>query len=219
MTRRGAQSDDGAARRNAAIAGVLFGLVFAGIGLLLGTLRGVHGARLLLFGAGSGVVAGVIVRLVSYRVAHGMATGVAAFLFPTGAGSPYESTYSSHDAKEAAGDVEGAIAAYEATLLATPGQVRAMRQAAELYVRAGNPARAAELFAEMRRASSAHDAELYATQRLADLYLGPLGNDGKAMVELRRLVERFPGTAEASGALAAIRRLKDARGRDGAAAP
>ncbi len=42
--------------------------------------------------------------------------------------------------------------------------------------------------------------ELYATQRLADLYLGALGDDGRAMVELRRLVERFPGTREGDGA-------------------
>lgn len=65
--------------------------------------------------------------------------------------------------------------------------MRAKRQAAELRVQAGNARRAAALFVEMRRTRNATPGdELYATQRLADLYSGALGDEGRALVELRR---------------------------------
>ncbi len=209
MTRRGADSDDREARNSATIGGVLLGLIFTGVGLLLGVLRGVQGFALIGTALAVGVVAGLFVRFMAIRVARGISTGIAAFLFPSGVSVPYEPTFSQHDALEASGDVAGAIAAYDATLAANPGNLIALRQAAELHVRATNPARAAELFTELRRASGgARDLELYATQRLADLYLGALGDDGRAMVELRRLVERFPGTREGDGARLALQRLK-----------
>jgi hypothetical protein len=55
--------------------------------------------------------------------------------------------------------------------------------------------------------SDAH--ELYVTQRLIDLYLGPLHNDIRVLVELRRLTERFPGTREADAAHRLLTRLKE----------
>jgi len=50
--------------------------------------------------------------------------------------------------------------------------------------------------------------ELYATSRLVDLLLGPLGDRGRAVVELRRLAARHPGTPEATHAAKAIARLR-----------
>ena len=47
--------------------------------------------------------------------------------------------------------------------------------------------------------------ELYATQRLIDLYLGPLGDDMRALVELRRLVERNTGVRQAAVVSASAR--------------
>jgi len=219
VTRRGAAADDPSSRRSARLAGALLGVVFTGVGALLGRLAGASGGLLLLIAIVTGVVAGLVVRYVAFGVADGMARALGAFLFPSGAGSPYEPTYSAHDALEASGDVAGAIAAYEATLRASPGDPRALRQAAELHARAGDARRAASLLDALRRVAPARDAELYATQRLADLYLGALGDDGRALVELRRLVERFPGTREGEGALVALRRLKDARGDGGAPPP
>ncbi|HEX4936338.1 MAG TPA: tetratricopeptide repeat protein [Gemmatimonadaceae bacterium] len=197
------------------LAGVFLGFVFALIGLPLGYLVGVRGAWLLLSGVVVGGIAGALVYFVSTRVAVGGARAVAAFVHPSGSSTPYEHAFSAHDALELAGDVAGAIDAYEATLREHPANARALRQAGELHVRAGNAARAAELFAAMRRTGASREDELYATQRLADLYLGPLGDDGRALVELRRVVERFPGTRESEGARTALRRLKGARGDGG----
>ena len=68
---------------------------------------------------------------------------------------------------------------------------------------------AIEFFKEGRElAGNNRSRELYATQRLIDLYLGPLGDDVRALVELRRLVERFPGTKEAAAARNVLMRMK-----------
>jgi hypothetical protein len=74
---------------------------------------------------------------------------------------------------------------------------------------ASDPSRAIALFSEGRRlAGDDRSRELYATQRLIDLYLGPLKNDPRALVELRRLVDRFPNSREGKSAVDVLRRLK-----------
>ena len=211
MTRRGARNDDSIARLRATVAGAIVGVLFTGIGGGAGHLAGVRGLALIPVGLLTGLVAGVLVRQVALGVASGMSSALGAFLFPTGASVPYEPTFSSHDAKEAAGDMDGAIAAYEATIAGDPGNARALRQAAELHARAGNPGRAVELLLELRRLATGRDNELYATQRLVDLYLGVLNDEGRALVELRRLADRFSGTREGDGARSALRRLKGHR--------
>lgn len=215
MTPRVRSSDD-STRVGSLVAGVVLGMMFVGIGVPLGVLIGIKGVWLGVFAVAVGMSVGFAVTRFARGFAEGSARAIAAFVHPSGASVPYEATFSAHDALEVAGDVAGAIAAYEATVREQPTNARALRQAAELHVRAGNAARAAELFVELRKAGNSRESELYATQRLADLYLGSLGDDGRALVELRRLAERFPGTREAEGARVALRRLKDARKRDGA---
>ncbi len=210
-------SGDDPIRTRAIIAGIAFGVIFGVLGVGIASLQEIHGIRLALVVFGMGLGAGVAMFFISNGIAEGSARAVSAFVHPTGASTPYEEVFSAHDALEAKGDVQGAIEAYESTLRTQPDNPRALRQAAELYVRANNAPRAAELFGVLRRASTAGADELYATQRLADLYLGSLGDDGKALVELRRIVERFPGTPESEGARIAIRRLKEERGRGNAA--
>jgi hypothetical protein len=71
------------------------------------------------------------------------------------------------------------------------------------------------LFTRIRQVPGARRPdELYASQRLIDLYLGPLQDPGRATVELRRLVERFPDTPDAAGARAALERLRAERTKD-----
>ena len=43
------------------------------------------------------------------------------------------------------------------------------------------------------------------------LHLGPLEDEGRALVEMRRLIDRFPGTVEADQARAALARIKTDR--------
>ena len=196
-------------KRVAIMGGVVVGFAFAVIGALLGVLLGVGGFRLILMAVAVGGAVGYLVQRFARAVAAGAGAGVSAFIYPSGNASPYEMSFSAHDALEARDDVAGAIAAYEASMVEYPRNVRAKRQAAELYVRAGRTRRAVELFTEIRKLPGLSESdELYCTQRLVDLYLGPMGDGGRAMVELRRVIERFPGTREADGARLAIARLK-----------
>jgi hypothetical protein len=104
----------------------------------------------------------------------------------------------------------GALEAYEKVIAEQPGRPAPRLRAAEHYARGGrDPRRAAELFREVRDLPdvTTRDA-VYASSRLADLYDGPLGEPGRALVELRRIIERYPGTAVASHAREALPRLK-----------
>jgi hypothetical protein len=133
-----------------------------------------------------------------------------AFTMPSGKTTPYEEQFSYQEAMAARGDVAGALESYEAVIAERPGQVAPRLRAAELYaLRGGNPARAAELFREVRdlRGVEARHA-VYASSRLVDLYDGPLDEPGRALVELRRIIERHPRAPIAHHAREALPRLK-----------
>lgn len=80
--------------------------------------------------------------------------------------------------------------------------------AVDFHTRKGD-ARAAEAILRGMRRDQPERYELYATQRLIDLYLGRLGDRGRAVSELRRLADRNPGTQVADGALRAITELRE----------
>ncbi|NUO64880.1 MAG: hypothetical protein HOQ11_14320 [Gemmatimonadaceae bacterium] len=140
--------------------------------------------------------------------------GFVSFLWPNKGEAVRETSYSHIQAMAAAGDVAGALAAYEAEIAANPAAIAPRAQAAELYATGADPARAAKLFAEIRRipgCSTQHD--LYATQRLVDLYDGALGQPQKSLTELRRIVERHAASREAPFAREALARRKREIGR------
>ena len=108
------------------------------------------------------------------------------------------------------GQIDDALASFEAILQGNPGAVRPRVRAAELYAREkGNHVRAAQLLTEVQHIEAAGTGDfVYATHRLVDLYTGPLNEPGRAMVELRRLIERLPGTPAADQAREALATLK-----------
>lgn len=189
--------------------GLAIGVVFAVLGYLLGIKLHVPGMLRLPFGLALGVGGGLVAHRLSLGFAEGAGRVFGAFIQPSGNSTPYQRTYSAEDALAAQGNVGEALRAYDAIIAGNALDVVARRQAADLHARAGDPRRAAELFAEIRRIPTVpRSDELYASQRLIDLLLGSLGDRGRALVELRRLVETFPGTREAAGARAAIERMK-----------
>ena len=132
-----------------------------------------------------------------------------AIVLPSGKSNPYEEQFSYQESLAARGDVAGASASYEALIAERPEAPLPRLRAAELHARrGGDAARAAELFRSVRDLPSASRREaLYASNRLVDLYDGRLGDPGRALVELRRIIERFPGSPEAIRARDALPRL------------
>ena len=109
------------------------------------------------------------------------------------------------------GDIGGALASYEAIITEQPGLVSARLRAAEHYIKGNrNPARAAELFREVRDIPGVPTRDaVYSSSRLVDLYDGPLGEPGRAVVELRRIIEQYPGSDIARHARTALPALKE----------
>jgi hypothetical protein len=182
-------------------AGFFFGMIF---GAMVGhTLLGMILGPIIMTAVGFGV----------YRVmVTGVGDAVSGMVVPDARGGA-GLAYSHIEALEAKGDIAGALAAWEAEIVAHPDAVAPRMNAADLYARKmSDPARAAQLFRELQSHPHANDeTRRYASQRLIDLYLGALNDEGRALVELRRFAERWPNTPEARGALKAIADIKKSR--------
>jgi hypothetical protein len=129
----------------------------------------------------------------------------------SGASTPYEEQFSYQESLVMRGLVGDALASYEAIIAERPAMTSARLRAAALYAsRGGNPRRAAELLRAVMSTEgiSARD-DIAASNRLIELLMGPLGEPGRAMVELRRLMDRHPGTDVAGRAKLMLAELKE----------
>ena len=144
------------------------------------------------------------------RLAGAAGHGFARFVLPTGESTPYEHQFSREESLVALGDIVGAIDAYEAAIaehpVTTPAGISVRIRAAELFMGGGdNPKRAAELFREIQRIPGvAPTQDIYVSNRLIDLLLGPLNQPSRALVELRRIIERYPTSSAAMHARTAL---------------
>lgn len=180
---------------------------------------------LMVFGLTTGVLfleAGLHVWSVLIGIAAGAAAGgVSWFLGELAGGAwkrvtvdgtstPYREQYSYQQALVMKGEVDAALESYEAVIAEHPTAVDARIRAAELYIaERKNHLRAAELFREAQGIPGITTGEdVYVTNRLVDLLIGPLENPGRAMVELRRLIERYPSIPAAQQARTALAGLK-----------
>ena len=183
---------------------------FALIGYLLSWLVGGGGI------ATAGVMIGVTVAgdsLVFFGAqafAGAGATGLTRFTHNDGSTTPYQRQFSYQEALAAKGLVDEALTSYEAEIAVAPNDVEAIVRTADLYLtHRKRPERAAELLRLVQRLPTAPPEKvLYATHRLVDLYLGPLDDSGRALVELRRLIDSFPASQAARFATDALARLK-----------
>ena len=159
----------------------------------------------LYFSVGWALTAGVALLLVS---PGDLVAGF--YLAPTGASTPYQEQFSREQTLVMRGRVDEALQLYEARISAEPTAVPARIRAAELYAGLGkNPQRAAELFREAQRVPGlASGDDLYVSNRLADLFVGPLATPTRALVELRRLLDRYPNSKVAPQLRQAIASLK-----------
>ena len=190
--------------------GVLVAGVTFGAGIILSLLGGVPGFTVVLILAAVALTLGALTAYVGSRIGEGAGVVVQAFIQPSGDSTPYEQTFSYQEAMIMRGDIAGALESFEAIIAEQPTLVSARLMAAEHYARGDrNPARAAELFRQVRAipAVPIRDA-IYSSSRLVDLYDGPLADPGRALVELRRIIELYPGSDVAKHARSALPALK-----------
>ena len=149
-------------------------------------------------------------------LAGGASAVARAVTFPTGASTPYDEQFSYQESLAARGDISGALESYEALISERPTAIFPRTRAAEHYARDGrDPARAAELFRQVRALPNASSSDVrYASSRLVDLYDGPLADPGRALVELRRIIELYPDSPLARHARTALPRLKQRLGAE-----
>lgn len=168
---------------------------------------------------------GILVTLGGVALCYGIGRGVwrltiksadrfgNAIYTPSGASTAYTPTFSHIEALEIKGDLDGAAAAWASAIAEQPGHAITLVRAADFHLRARqDPQTALEHYLRARStAAGTQDLQRYVQQKLVDLYLGPLADEGRAMAELRRLIDAFPGTREADGARATLVELKAKR--------
>lgn len=198
-----------------AVVGALLLAGFSGIALIAGfpvPLSG-HPVVLVILSAVLGFVAG---RGMGRLVFEGSGRAAQSIYMPSGAGSAYTTQYSHIDTLEARGNYRGAVDAWEAAAIAEPQNPWPLIRAGEIYMRTlSEPATALERFKVAREvATITLDHRLYVTQKIVDLYLGPINDPGRALFELRRMVDTYPQRRESHFAREAISRLKAARAEE-----
>lgn len=128
----------------------------------------------------------------------------------SGASTPYEEQFSYQQSLVMQGKVNEALASFEEMIAAAPQAIEPRIRAAELYGQDREGARrAADLLREAQRIPSITPGrDIYATNRLVDLLVGPLREPGRAVVELRKLIDRYPTSTAAAHARDALARIK-----------
>jgi hypothetical protein len=165
-----------------------------------------HPVLLNLLGAGIGFSAG-------YGIGMALVGGsgkAAQQVYMPNAWGTYVRQHSHIDTLEARGDYQGAVDAWEKLAIAEPMNPWPLIRSGELYLRIlKEPQLAVERFRAARDLPSASsEQQIYASLKMIDLYLGPLNDRGRGLVELRRFSEIHAGSREADHARQAIARLK-----------
>ena len=199
---------------------VIFCMLFV-IGIVLSAacakLAGVTAPAFYLFVLAGGLAMAAFAVSFPDWFANASSRGFIAFLSPNHGIAPTEITYSHIQAIAARGDIAGALKEYEAVIATEPSSVEARIQAAELYATSRTDVvRAAALYNEVRRIEGVSAArDLYASQRLIDLYDGPLRQPSKSLTELRRIIDRHHGSREAEFARTTLAKRRNEQSRAG----
>jgi tetratricopeptide (TPR) repeat protein len=168
------------------------------------------GAHVPLIGGGVGAFIGWGITRLLLSSGERVATSIYA---PAGKTTAYTPTFSHIETLEVRGDFDGAARAWDETIAEHPTNALVRVRAADFHLRRrGDAARAVEFYRAARDLGTANDElRRYIGQKLADVYLGPLNDEGRAMGELRRLIDMFPDSREAQSAREALAAIKAAR--------
>lgn len=196
--------------------GYLHGVVTGGVGLIFTSLlqaKGYIPASLLLtafgvaffFFLGAGVARGI---------GHLAGNAASSLYAPSGDSTAYTPTFSHIDTLVIRGNLDGAADAWDVAMLEHPESPGVAVKAADFHLRERKDApKALALYLRARQFNAgSEDLRRYIQQKIVDLHLGPLDDEGRALVELRRLVEAFPTSREADSAREALAAIKAKRG-------
>ena len=166
--------------------------------------------------AASGLVGAILTSagfaLVVLAVSRGAGNAFGSFIQPSGSGT-FERQYSFEDSLVMRGDVQGALASYDRIIAESPEDPQPRLRAAELCLKSKLNEKAELLFRGVQRMPKvAAKDDVYASNRLVDLYLSWPGNEARGLRELRRLVDRYPNTDIAARARDGLLSLKSQLG-------
>ena len=190
--------------------GLLAGIVLGG-GLLLTVVGlGIVG-KLLMLAGGALLVLGVVLFVVMRGLAMPAANALLTFLgFQSGSSTPLAKGYSHIEALTAQGRYREAAAAYRREIVSDSKDVEARIQLAQLLLKhLDDPAGAATCYREVRDLVPDEARTIGYSLRLVDLYRTRLAGPGRALVELRRLIDRFPESPQVVGARRELQELLD----------
>ncbi len=146
-----------------------------------------------------------------FGLAISRGAGGATSAFTAGTDStPYPHSYSREESLAVRGNVDEALDLYEAAAVKAPGDISPLIRAAELCIASGGrEPRAETLLRSIQRVEGVSmPDDVHASNRLVDLYLSWPGNETKALRELRRLIDLYPGTGAEKNARSALTNLK-----------
>ena len=182
-------------------------VLLIGGGLLLAIGAGM-GWLILMAGAAIGALTGVLF-LVFKLLAAPSADALLTFLgAQSGSSTPALKGYSAIEALVARGRYQDAASSYRRELRSDPGDIEARSRLAQLLLdRLDDPAGAARMLIEARDLTRHEPQKIGYALRLVDLYRSRLNDRGKALVELRRLVDTFPDSPHSDGARSELAQL------------
>ncbi|MDH5642810.1 MAG: hypothetical protein OEY63_01315 [Gemmatimonadota bacterium] len=192
-----------------------FGAVFVVIGSVLGFLGLGVFANVISTAGFAGIAVGIVYYFVTLFLVNPATDGLLAVLAPQGQSTKKPKGYSQIEALVMQSRFEEAAEAYKREIETDPDDAEAMHRLARLYLtHLDSPADAGIFLAKARDAAVADKAKLGFSVQLVDLYRTKLNDPGRAMVELRRIIDTFPGTAQAEGAKRELHELLEARKAD-----
>lgn len=155
------------------------------------------------------MLGGASTALFVVSASRGAGAAFGSFLQPTGDRTPYERQYSYEDSLVMRGNVADALASYERIIAEAPAEAQPRLRAAEVCLKSGMKEEAELFFRDVQRLPRlAAKDDVYASNRLVDLYRGWPGNETKALRELRRLIDTYPNTDVAARARDGLATLK-----------
>lgn len=158
---------------------------------------------------GGAVVGWTIFRFVTRTIFSGSEELAKQLVMPDAKGT-YAPQHSHIQALEVQERYAEAFAAWLAVAESQPDNPSPLLRGADLQLRYLKDAPAAlALYERVRCMSGIREEHVrYASQKIIDVHLAPGGDEGRALVELRRFITQFPEGREADGARAAIARIK-----------